>query len=895
MALSDELAAIPSGAQFYRADLHIHSAGGSHDVRDEEMTPDRIVQTAIDEGLQVIAIADHNEIANVEPAIRAAEGKPVSVIPAVELSTPEGHLLVFFQDLEALRRYFAGLDVVDHGTQDSRCQTSMLDCLKRLEATSGFAILAHVEAEAGLEGRLEGGAPHKRDILAHPNLLGVELRDADSPVSYSVLDPDPVRAEMGRARAESLALGAGPSLARVLFSDSHTLGGLGKNARGDKRVTRIKMDAPSFRGLKLALLDADARVRIEDEIPETVPHVLGVRFEGGFLHQQAIHFSRNLTCIIGGRGAGKSTALEVVRSLTPRGSSSKLVDSEAWPERSDIAWVDAAGQIHHLIRRINEPVENADDPDLGPVDFEIESYGQGDTAETSSKAQKDPSALLTYLDQFVDIEHLLGEDEDLRGKLLENQNEIERADLEVGKIRGYERALESTKSQLAKLEAAKAKEVVALERKVAEEREIRAGIEEDSKEIIERLGDSAVEELFEGLANRADPAELRVGADQYRGIVNATETLRKKIESARKGSSDDVSEFKKEVGDQLAAWRKQEREIMDAIDAKRQELAAQDIRLDMAYIRKLASDEAKHTRELERLRRWRARRVDMEKERRGLLRQRVQVRGRIAAVRTAYARQASEALAGSLGDLVVSVKFADSALSPAAEDLISATMGWRTVQVPRSAALVRDLTVPSLLEAIRGNDTAPLTQLTSADGERIFTPADARGVIDRFKDQANRHALERCEVQDLPVITVTKRVESGERAGEIVSKDFSRLSLGQQQSVLLSLLLAADTNEPLLIDQPEDNLDGEFIYQSLVPALRRAKERRQVIVVTHNANIAVLGDAEQIVTLKSVSDKGTIVGRGSVDDPNTRDMACRVLEGSEAAFRRRAQMYGVVD
>ena len=83
--------------------------------------------------------------------------------------------------------------------------------------------------------------------------------------------------------------------------------------------------------------------------------------------------------------------------------------------------------------------------------------------------------------------------------------------------------------------------------------------------------------------------------------------------------------------------------------------------------------------------------------------------------------------------------------------------------------------------------------------------------------------------------------------------------LGQQQSILLSILLFSNRNCPLLIDQPEDNLDSEFIYKTLVKNLRRIKEHRQVIIVTHNANIAVLGDAELIVPLKSTSDKTHIV------------------------------------
>ena len=87
---------------------------------------------------------------------------------------------------------------------------------------------------------------------------------------------------------------------------------------------------------------------------------------------------------------------------------------------------------------------------------------------------------------------------------------------------------------------------------------------------------------------------------------------------------------------------------------------------------------------------------------------------------------------------------------------------------------------------------------------------------------------------------------------------------------------------------------GEFIYHSLVPVLRLAKERRQIIIVTHNANIAVLGDAEQILILKSTNDKCSIVSNGSIDHVQTRDLACNILEGAKEAFQRRAKIYGTM-
>src|SRR5262245_17840878 len=97
-----------NGAQFRRADLHIHSFGefGSYDVDDTGMTPEAIVDAAINEKLDVIAIADHNSIGNVRRALQRAEGKNVLVVPAVELSTPQGHLLVYCPTIAQLEGFY---------------------------------------------------------------------------------------------------------------------------------------------------------------------------------------------------------------------------------------------------------------------------------------------------------------------------------------------------------------------------------------------------------------------------------------------------------------------------------------------------------------------------------------------------------------------------------------------------------------------------------------------------------------------------------------------------------------------------------------------------------------------------------------------------------------------
>jgi ABC-type cobalamin/Fe3+-siderophores transport system ATPase subunit len=120
----------------------------------------------------------------------------------------------------------------------------------------------------------------------------------------------------------------------------------------------------------------------------------------------------------------------------------------------------------------------------------------------------------------------------------------------------------------------------------------------------------------------------------------------------------------------------------------------------------------------------------------------------------------------------------------------------------------------------------------------------------------------------------------------------NQLSDGQKHTILLAIAMLAESNLPLIIDQPEDDLDNAFIFDSVVATLRTIKERRQVIVVTHNANIAVLGDSELILPMKRAGDKGTVVGRGSIDRNETKKGVQEILEGGELAFRRRHAIYG---
>ena len=125
-----------------------------------------------------------------------------------------------------------------------------------------------------------------------------------------------------------------------------------------------------------------------------------------------------------------------------------------------------------------------------------------------------------------------------------------------------------------------------------------------------------------------------------------------------------------------------------------------------------------------------------------------------------------------------------------------------------------------------------------------------------------------------------------------------RLSPGTRGIVLLLLYLAVDTHDPrpLLIDQPEENLDPQSVFDELVPHFRNARKRRQVIVVTHNANLVVNTDADQVIIATSTrrSEGGLPLisyESGSLENPSVRAAVCRLLEGGRRAFLERERHY----
>ena len=126
-------------------------------------------------------------------------------------------------------------------------------------------------------------------------------------------------------------------------------------------------------------------------------------------------------------------------------------------------------------------------------------------------------------------------------------------------------------------------------------------------------------------------------------------------------------------------------------------------------------------------------------------------------------------------------------------------------------------------------------------------------------------------------------------------QEISQLSPGERGLLLLVFYLLVDKDDiPIIIDQPEENLDNQTIFKVLVKCIKVAKQRRQVIMVTHNPNLAVVCDAEQIICASHDKMTNTFSYiSGGIESPEIKARVVSILEGTEPAFRNRKIKYGL--
>ncbi|MCE5188720.1 MAG: hypothetical protein ABFC56_08230 [Clostridiaceae bacterium] len=178
-----------------------------------------------------------------------------------------------------------------------------------------------------------------------------------------------------------------------------------------------------------------------------------------------------------------------------------------------------------------------------------------------------------------------------------------------------------------------------------------------------------------------------------------------------------------------------------------------------------------------------------------------------------------------------------------------------------------------------------------------------QAIIDAYKLSATIQDLEniRCQIQERHIEIFVEdglRMEYNINSGTVHSERFednSKLSMGQNAVALLLIILnagdALGDSRPLLMDQPEDDLDNSYIYNTLVQAFRKAKTKRQVIISTHNANIPVICDAENISVLRFNGQYGYLNNVGAIDSCTISRDVLDIMEGGAEAIRRRIEKY----
>lgn len=212
------------------------------------------------------------------------------------------------------------------------------------------------------------------------------------------------------------------------------------------------------------------------------------------------------------------------------------------------------------------------------------------------------------------------------------------------------------------------------------------------------------------------------------------------------------------------------------------------------------------------------------------------------------------------------------------QQLLAAIQGSKTKNQDETVRALSQIPPEQLAQLIRDNDLDELDTQCSFGRER------GRKILDSLREKLNPLTLEILPIDDRVRIELNVAGD-----GPANFKDAAELSRGQKCTALLPILLAR-RDSPLVIDQPEDNLDNHFIYETVVESILRLKSRRQMIFITHNANIPVLGEAELVVVMNSDGERGFVEKAGTVDE--CRKEIIDLLEGGEEAFQLRRRRYG---
>ncbi|MBI4219015.1 MAG: PHP domain-containing protein [Chloroflexi bacterium] len=887
---------LPNGASFHRCALQVNphhyeatfrGKPGSGDARGHAKA---IVDKAAEIGVSVLAVTDHNNVSGIPSFRTAAAGHGIHVFPGFEISSSEGvHVLcIYAQDTddEKLGRFLGEFGITNTTPSSDLAHVGFVAILGRVREQGGVAIAAHVSNDNGLF-KVLSGRPRIQAWQAE------DLRAIQIPGTVEDL-PQDVRQIVENRNADYRRAHAAEDKLAVAVVNAKDV--VKPEDLDDRSATCwIKMSEVTVEGLRQAFLDPGSRIRLNPKQgklePEEHAELVALAWDGGFLDGAAIHFNPNLNVLVGGRGTGKSTVIESIRSVLAL----DVVGDEARKAHEGIVRqvLKSGTKISLLVRarrpavreyRIERTIPNPplvrDDrgevSNLSPRDVlpRVEVYGQHEISELTKSREK----LTRLLDRFVDRDEQLPQRkaalrrdlEKNRRSLLDTRSELRQIEERLAALPGLEETLKRFREAGLEERLREQSLLVREERVLASIPErlapFRECLEVLSREVpIDRvfLSAKALEDLpGREILSRANEVFEQLEQDLAR-VVNE---LKRAVERADQGFAGVHTEWETRKQGVQAAYERILRELQKSrvdgeefIRLRRQIEELRPLRERHSLAGRLEKEHSERRRALlaewEDLKAEEFRRLDRAaKKVNQKLRDKVQVEVTAAGDREPLFRTLRDQVGGRLSDAI------------------------------EALARVQDLSLTQLVEACRtGSFSLKLTYgITPVQAERLA--------------KADPEVLMGIEELELPPTTAIRlnTAPSGEPPAWQTLED---LSTGQKATAVL-LLLLLESDAPLVVDQPEDDLDNRFITEGVVPRMRDEKQRRQFVFSTHNANIPVLGDAELIVGLSASGEAERGRARidpeqiGSIDSKSVRELVEEILEGGKEAFEMRRRKYG---
>lgn len=674
-----------NGAQFYNADLHVHSFGASLDVQDKTMTVEAIIESAMKQKISIIAITDHNTDKNVEISIEYAQKYTgqLLVLAGVEISTANGHLLVYFppDKAENVRNLLAGLEIVGKfGERDSHTAMSMTNVISKVEKFGGISVAAHIDrTKTGFEMLDKGYPTWKKDIITSSGLLGIEVDNPENLIWYSSEDEKTSNGDERKKILEARVklYPARFKLATIQGSDAHTLENfLQTNAK--RCLTRFKMNELSFEAFRTAIIDSEARIRPIAIIPRSFPRILGMYTTGGFLDGQVCHFSDNLNCFIGGRGTGKSTALQSL--AYGLGIQHKFDEYGNCPNNTVIYCQDENGIIYRYERRRGgEPIVRAKDDqsihDVPSDAFQVEFYGQGDLAEVAKDPLKNPSLLQNFLDKHIRLQDLKDQELELIKRLEENSAQIIPLEALFSQLPEKNKRLQSIYKKLQIAEEGKLKEIVALQSRLAAEKNLLTFLEKTQTMYASGLSLSNFLYDYQDLVTKVGPIteyeKCNAILEQLKSLVENTNRY---LEQKQSEINAKLKEFSLQIQKALAALHQVHTELDLQVNGRFVELEKKGLSRNISELQTHIKDRDLLTKDILNINSRKKNLDQLRQERKQLLTELEQIREKISLRRKEQLREVNKNFTKTICDYIVFIHYDKSGIVDDFKDILLQSM-----------------------------------------------------------------------------------------------------------------------------------------------------------------------------------------------------------------------------